>query len=654
MPQAMTTRRQRIEGPPLHRAAVASAAILDEDSRRVRLSFSSEEPYTRSSWWDDPWVEILGHDVGEVDMARLESGSAPALFGHNPYDRASHVGVVEKAWVENGRGYAEVRLSKRDDVSGLWQDIRDGIVSNVSVGYTIHERTLIRQVDDGPNEYRVTRWTPHEVSFVPIPADNTVGVGRSAEPAQKYRVTDLPNASNEDTTMPEAIATPAAAPVDNETVRQDAVRVERQRVSDINTIVRKLDLPQSFADKLIADGASLEEAQRSAIDHLHAQRVASGAEIEIDTRSGTYGQNRRIADERDKTRDAMCTAIMFRIGKAPNDAANPFRGYSLRELARESLERAGIRTAGLSVLDMVGRAFMAHTTADFDYVLENTARKMMLRGWSEQSETYDRWTRRVPMSDFKTHNLVALSNFTGLDQVRENDEYTHGKVLDNREQAALATFGKLFSISRQAIINDDLSVFTQIPELMGRAARRKIGDLAYAVLTANADMADGIDLFHADHDNFVAGGSGAAPSVSTVQAGETAMGIQTDPNGVALNIVPKFLIVPKALASNARVLAAAQYDPDTSNKLQKPNPLLPLNLEVISDGRLDANDAAKWYLAADPNQYDTVVIGYLDDEPNPVLEQKDGWNVDGTEFKVRIDAVAKAADYRGLYHNDGN
>lgn len=654
MPQAMMTRRQRIEGPPLHRAAVASAAILDEESRRVRLSFSSEEPYTRSSWWDDPWVEILGHDEGEIDLSRMESGTAPALFGHNPYDRAAHVGVIEKVWVENGRGYAEVRLSKRDDVSGLWQDIRDGIVSNVSVGYTIHERTLIRQVDDGPNEYRVTRWTPHEVSFVPIPADNTVGVGRSAEPAQKYRVTDLPNASNEDTTMPEAIATPAAAPVDNETVRQDAVRAERQRVSDINTIVRKLDLPQTFADKLIADGVSVEDAQRAAIDHLHAKRVASGAETEIDTRSGTFGQNRLVACERDKTRGAMTSALMIRLGREQNDGQNEFRGLSLREMARDALDRAGVRTRGMSVSEMVGRAFMAHGTADFTYVLENTARKMMLMGWKEADETYEVWTRRVPMADFKAHSLVNLSGFTGLDLVRENDEYTHGKFDDSREQATLATYGKLFSITRRAIIDDDLSAFTDIPNRMGRAAKRKIGDLAYAVLTGNPTMADGNALFHSSHSNYVAGGSGAAPSVQTLQAAETAMARQTDANGITLNIRPKYLIVPSYLASNARVLVSAQFDPDTANKLQKPNPVAALNLQVVADARIDSNDAAKWFLAADQNQWDTVVIGYLDDEPNPVLEQRDGWEVDGTEFKVRVDAVAKAADWRALYHNDGN
>lgn len=652
MPQAMTTRKQRVEGPPLVRAGVAAAAIVDENERRLRLSFSSEAPYTRDSWWDGPWVEILGHDADEIDLSRLESGHAPVLFGHNPYERDSHVGVIEKAWIENGKGMAEVRLSKRADVDGLWADIRDGIVSSVSVGYSIHERTLVRQVDDGPSEYRVTRWTPHEVSFVPIPADNTVGVGRSADRAGQYRITDLPTASNEETTMPEVTATPAAAPVDTETVRQDAVRAERQRAEDITTTVRKLGLPAELASDYIKRGLTLEEAQREAIDKLHSQRVDAGAEVEL--QRGHFGENRLVASERDKLRSAMTGALMGRLGREKHDGQNEFRGMSLREMARDALERAGIRTRGMSISELVGRAFMAHGTADFTYVLENTARKMMLLGWQEAEETYEVWTRRVPMADFKTHSLVNLSGFTGLDEVRENDEYTHGKFKDEREKATLATYGKLFSITRQAIINDDLGAFTDIPNRMGRAAKRKIGDLAYAVLTSNPTMADGNALFHSSHSNYVAGGSGAAPAVSTLQTAETAMARQTDANGITLNIRPKYLIVPVSLASNARVLVSAQYDPDTTNKLQKPNPVAALNLQVVADARIDSNDAAKWFLAADQNQWDTVVIGYLDDEPNPVLEQKDGWEVDGTEFKVRVDAVAKAADWRALYHNDGN
>ncbi|MDP4849954.1 MAG: hypothetical protein NWQ95_06365 [Verrucomicrobiales bacterium] len=77
-------------------------------------------------------------------------------------------------------------------------------------------------------------------------------------------------------------------------------------------------------------------------------------------------------------------------------------------------------------------------------------------------------------------------------------------------------------------------------------------------------------------------------------------------------------------------------------------------LTPVFDARLDANDPAAWYLAGNPGQFDTVEVAFLDGQQAPYLEERDGWNVDGVEYKVRIDAVAKALDFRALYRNDGN
>lgn len=85
-------------------------SIVDENSRLVRLSFSSEEPVTRASFFSDPWVEVLGHADGEADLERLNS-SAPVLYNHDRTERDNRIGVVERAWIEDGRGHAEIRLS---------------------------------------------------------------------------------------------------------------------------------------------------------------------------------------------------------------------------------------------------------------------------------------------------------------------------------------------------------------------------------------------------------------------------------------------------------------------------------------------------------------------------------------------------------------
>ena len=192
---------------------------------------------------------------------------------------------------------------------------------------------------------------------------------------------------------------------------------------------------------------------------------------------------------------------------------------------------------------------------------------------------------------------------------------------------------------------------------MGRAAARKVGDLAYDVLingTTNTLNQDSTVLFHADHGNLIPDGSGAAPSVATVEAARTAMATQTDPSGAAiLNVRPAYLLCPYALEGTARTIANGEYDPDATAGTLTPNTVRGTFM-VISDARLDNADAAAWYMAASPMMIDTVEVAFLDGQRDPYLESQGGWDVDGVEYKVRIDAVAAPLDFRGLYKNDGN
>ena len=131
------------------------------------------------------------------------------------------------------------------------------------------------------------------------------------------------------------------------------------------------------------------------------------------------------------------------------------------------------------------------------------------------------------------------------------------------------------------------------------------------------------------------------------------MATQTDPSGAAvLNVTPRFLLVPRALESTGRQIQMAEKDPTIASG-EMPN-VLQGTFETIADARLDADDALKWYMAADPNLIDTVTVAFLDGQQTPFLESQNGWSTDGVAFKVRIDAAAAPIDFRGLYHNDGN
>jgi ATP-dependent protease ClpP protease subunit len=363
------------------------------------------------------------------------------------------------------------------------------------------------------------------------------------------------------------------------------------------------------------------------------------------------------ADVRDRFKEGATRALLHRAGLAGGEV-NEFSGLTIRELARESLSRAGLNSAFNDPLLMAGAALSPmmsagmHSTSDFVEILANIANKSMLKGYEEAEETFERWTARGVLVDFKPVRRVDLGLAPNLIEVPEGAEYQYGTMGDRGETIQLATYGRMFAITRQAVVNDDMNAFTRVPMRMGRAARRTIGNLVYSVLTTNAAMADGIALFHADHGNLA--GTAAAPTVDSMDAARAAMAKQRDKelHATALNIRPRYFLVPVALEGKARVLMTSEKDPNAAVNSSKPNHVNGL-ADVVSDARLDAHSATAWYLAADPNAHDTIEVAYLNGNSAPVLEQRDGWNVDGVEFKVRIDAGVKALGYQGLYKNAG-
>jgi ATP-dependent protease ClpP protease subunit len=359
--------------------------------------------------------------------------------------------------------------------------------------------------------------------------------------------------------------------------------------------------------------------------------------------AGTYVAT--VEDERDKFRSGVSAALMARAGMAKDDPANNFRGRSLQELARASLERAGRRTDGLSKMDLVAAAF-THSTSDFPLLLANVAQKAMMKGYDEAQETFQAWTTKGALPDFKAARRVDLSTFPSLAKVTEGAEYKSATIGERGETIQLATYGRKFSITRQAIINDDLDAFSKIPQRMGRAAIRTVGDLVYAVLTSNPAMADTIALFHADHGNLLTGAAIATSSVDTMRV---AMAKQKDGTAV-LGIRLAYLIVPVALEGTARVVRDSEFEVTGSKNLTVPNSVRG-TFEVISDARLDTASASNWYGAASPSMHDTIEVAYLDGVETPTLEQQSGWDVDGVEFKVRMDAGVKALDFRTLAKN---
>lgn len=355
-----------------------------------------------------------------------------------------------------------------------------------------------------------------------------------------------------------------------------------------------------------------------------------------------------LQDARDSFREGAQASIMARANLGKDDKANNYRGLTLMDLARECLAQAGVNARGMGKMDVVAAAF-THTSSDFPLLLANVADKAMMKGYEEAEETFQLWTSIGTLGDFKPGKRLDLNTFPSLDRIQDGGEYQYANVGERGETVQLATYGKMFSLTRQTIINDDLDAFTKIPRRMGRAAIRTIGDLVYAILTDNPLMADGNELFDAVHKNILAGGG---ISTAGVDAMRVAMARQTDGNAV-LNIRMAKLLVPVALEGTAKVVMESEFEVGAGAKNNTvPNSVRGL-AEVISDARLDLASATTWYGAADQNVHDTIEVQYLDGNQAPTLEQQDGWTRDGVEFKVRMDAGVKALDFRTLAVNPG-
>lgn len=607
--------------------------------------FSSEEPYLRSNWFDAPWVEVLGHNDSEVDLTRLNSG-APVLLNHGYTETENapvrSVGITTKAWLENGRGYVEVKMSRRDGMQSLIQDIQDGIIKNVSVGYKILERTLTNESADTPSEYRVTRWLPLEVTLCDIPADATVGIGRSILNHEDNIVTKQNAPEVEQAATQEQVnqrAVEIQPTVNVEQIRKEALEAERKRASEIKTICRSVSLGDDISDALIERGVTVDDARKEVLEVL-AKRTETG---KISSKADIF----TVRDETETRHEMMQESLLHRANpqhKLP-EGARQFAGLSLIELAKESLSAKGVNTRGLDRMQVATRAFQG--SSDFSNLLANVANKSLRQAYEAAPRTFTPWARQTTAPDFKSISRVMMSDAPALTSVTENGEFTRGTVTDGKETYQLATVGKIIGITRQAIINDDLSAFTRIPALFAAAAANYESDTVYGILTANAALSDSVALFHANHNNYT--GTGTAISVTSLGVARTLMRKQTTPKGAVMNLRPRYLIVPAALETIAAQYVSQNY---IAAKSSDYNPFAGA-LEVIAEARLDANSATAWYLAADTAQIDTVEYCYLEGQNGVYIETRTGFDTDGMEIKARLDFAAKAIEYRGLYKNVG-
>jgi hypothetical protein len=288
------------------------------------------------------------------------------------------------------------------------------------------------------------------------------------------------------------------------------------------------------------------------------------------------------------------------------------------------------------------------TTATFTYLLGTSMNKRLLRDYQIWTAEWMKFCTIVPIRDFKQQTRVRMGAFGSLPIVPEDTAYTSVTLNDSAATYVPQKRGNLVTVSRETIVNDDLNAIRTIPTKLAAAAAYTLAEFVYGFLSSNPAIYDGSALFTsgAPHNNL----GSSALSTSAMQSGVTAMREQTNFAGKRIGLRPKFLVVPPELEFSAMVMTKSAGVPGSPNN--DINPMLGYVTPIVSP---QLTNTTQWFMVADPQVVDTIEVGFVGGQVNPVLLIQDAplyglnFSQDIISYKVRHEYGACVVDFRGFY-----
>lgn len=632
---------------------------LDVDAITVRInSFGGSVPDGLAIY--NAIKRHKAHVTTAVDGIAFSCASLIAMAGDTVEMAENAMLMIHAPWTYTAGNSAELRAVA--DQLDTWAAAMAG-----SYGTRMGDKdAALALLTDGADHYYTAEQALAEGLVDVVGAANPVAASaRAGVPANRFRPQAAAQARSQGTPaaaaaqpqgnplMPTTTTPTAAAPTTAAPVAAPAPDAQAILAAES---ARRSAIRAAFEPHASKPGVA--DLQRTCEDDTNMTVEAAGlqllAHLGKSMTSATGGQMiATVEDESDKFRAAAVQSILARAGVAGEkiDRANPLRGASMVDIAKASLRRAGKSDAGLS-MEVVGSAF-TQSGSDFPILLENAMHKTLQAAYATAALTWNRFCATGSVSDFRDHKRYRIGSLGNLDALNELGEFKNKAIPDGeRSSIAAKTVGNIINISRPAMVNDDLGAFVGLATMQGRAAARTVEAYVYALLAQNSGlgptMDDGKSLFHADHGNI---GTAGALSVASLEDARIKLASQKDVSGNDyLDLRPAILLCPMGLGGTARVLNAAEYDPDTANKLQRPNMVRGLLSDIVDTPRLSGT---RHYLFASPAEVPVLEVAFLQGMQAPVLEQDTGFTVDGSRFKVRLDFGVAAIDYRGAVTNAG-
>lgn len=425
---------------------------------------------------------------------------------------------------------------------------------------------------------------------------------------------------------------------------QKSLDAERQRCAEITSLCREFGV--DGVDEFIKAGKSVDEVRSLVLESLRREKTPVKTKV--------------TKDEGDKIRAAATDALLMRGGievEKPAEGARDMMGMSLRNLFGECMQREGdtgnfLRMSDDEMFAEMQRQFF-NPSAAFPSIMDATIKKAYVTMYEQTPTTYQDWVSFGTLKDFKStpdHNYIAGSAGRFL-KVPENGELVHDKpqdiLLPNRK---LETFGRQFTMSRQAVINDDIGFLTTVPGRYAQAAKETINDQVYEILINNPVIYDGTPLFSSAHKNLMPNGSSfgeAALEKIIIQLGK-----QLNQEGKAIRLRPGAIIVPLGLGFAVQKLFASQ----TLDAAGTANPFYGKNMQIVEEpllNQLAAENPVPWFLAASKTSAKSVQVDFLNGNQTPIIQRSTVPGTLGFVWDIFLDWGVSVLDYRGIVKNPG-
>ena len=719
------TEENREDGYPVDlvtRALSVEGSTINEEKRTVEAILVTDNLAT-------VFDRSIGEFVDEVliidGMELPESRQVPLLDNHSRWKTTDVIGSVRNIRKENGVIKGTVHFSSLSD--DQWTLVKERHLTDVSAGYRIfvessvyiergQEATVKGKIYKNSGERTLairTKWKMQEVSATPIGADEDTkmrSVNPRKEPAEGHNI-DQNNSNNRNSNkggnMPNEVKpveqaeeirteqTPPAQPAQSAQRSQADVEADVQRKAH-EMVEKSTKAKENIQKRAKLMGLSEEECREAcegltfykdgeeqrALDNLFAIQERKIEQNYVNP--GHIEHARVTVDGFDNFRKITALSLyQTGGGKLSDDEAAEVRksaygGLTLQSVMRAYLDFHGVRGSGyLSPVELYKkcvdlRRSFAITGGDLSNIFLDVASKDLAKGYQEIATVHQMLCGVDRATNFLPKYTVNISNVGDMEELKTGEGFPMTSMSDSKESVQLKIFALALIVDMKAVVNDSLNALVGVPSKLGQAARRLEETLFWNFLygTAMAGPTMGEDnktMFHADHNNFIASGDGAAPTTTTLQAAKQAMRRQRllQPDGRAsvqyMNVPPRYIVAHGDLMQNVEQRISAVYDIDSKASANNlvPNLSFIRGLQAVDspylDALMDVNNHKGWYLFADPGQMPAINKVLLLGQEAPTLRQKnsDVGEPLGTIYDIYHIVNFGQVDYRPVYANFG-